>query len=120
MLLKIRLMSNLYTLSDCSSESARYFCHSCDPNAAVSGQITLVAWRDIRAGEEVCFDYATTDGSDYDEFACTCATSQCRERITGEDWRRPELQARYAGSFSPYLQRRIERLNVAQSRRRRW
>jgi hypothetical protein len=27
--------------------------------------------------------------------------------VTGEDWRRPDLQARYAGWFSRYLADRI-------------
>ena len=30
--------------------------------------------------------------------------------MTGHDWKRPELWARYAGYFSAYLQRRIDRL----------
>jgi hypothetical protein len=34
----------------------------------------------------------------------------CRGRTSAEDWRNRELQIRYAGYFSPYLQRRIEAL----------
>lgn len=81
--------------------------HSCSPNAGLRGQISLVALRTIKAGEEVCFDYGMSDGSDYDEFDCECGTSHCRGRVTGDDWRRPELVARYGGHFSPYLERRI-------------
>ncbi len=116
----LQIEEDLFILPDASSERAEYFCHSCDPNAGISGQIGLVALRDIKAGEEVCDDYAMTDGSEYDEFACACGSANCRERVTGEDWRRPELQARYAGYFSPYLQRRIDRLAIEQTRRRRW
>jgi hypothetical protein len=85
--------------------------HCCDPNVGMSGQIALVAMRDIAPGEEVCYDYAMSDGSPYDEFDCACGAANCRKRVTGEDWRRPELRERYAGYFSPYLQRRIDRLN---------
>ena len=74
----------------------------------MSGQISLVAMRDIAPGEEVCFDYAMSDGSDYDEFDCACGASRCRGRIQGTDWMNPELIARYDGYFSPYLRRRIE------------
>lgn len=84
--------------------------HSCNPNAGLSGQIALVALRDIQADEEVCYDYAMTDGSPYDEFTCQCGEPTCRQRISGADWMRPELQAHYRGYFSPYLQRRMERL----------
>jgi len=87
--------------------------HSCEPNAGLCGQIVLVAMRPISAGEEICYDYAMSDGSDYDVIDCRCGAPTCRRRISGRDWRRPELQARYEGYFSPYLQRRIERLRLA-------
>ncbi len=82
--------------------------HSCDPNAGLCGDRTLVARRDIAAGEEISYDYATSDGSPYDEFICRCASRACRGAVTGEDWRRADLQARHRGWFSPYLQRRID------------
>lgn len=91
--------------------------HSCDPNAGVVGQVVLVALRDVRVGEEICFDYATTDGSPYDEFECGCASRTCRGHVTGDDWRQPALQARYAGHFSPYIQRRIDRLRTSKNTR---
>lgn len=82
--------------------------HSCDPNAGLSGQIALVAMRPIDPGEEICFDYAMSDSSSYDEFDCHCGTERCRNRVTANDWLLPELQRRYDGYFSPYLQRRIK------------
>lgn len=94
-------------------EPCDFINHSCNPNAGLSGQIALVALRAIQRGEEVCYDYAMTDGSAYDEFVCQCGEPICRGRVSGLDWMRPELQARYRGHFSPYLQRRIERLAVA-------
>ncbi len=86
--------------------------HCCEPNAGMRGTLTLVAMRDIQAGEEICFDYAMTDGSDYDEFDCGCGAVFCRGRVTGNDWQLPELWERYAGYFSPYLSRRIDSLRV--------
>ena len=81
--------------------------HSCDPTCGILGSQLLVARRDIAPGEMLTFDYATTDTSDYDEFDCACGSPQCRGRITGQDWRCPELQERYRGWFSAYLQVRI-------------
>lgn len=92
-------------------EPADYMNHACSPNAGFAGQIALVALRDISAGAEICIDYAMCDGSPYDEFDCACGTPECRGRVTGNDWSLPELQARYAGYFIPYLQRRIDRQN---------
>ena len=84
--------------------------HSCEPNCGLVGGTLLVAMRDIEVGEELCFDYAMCDASDYDEFACLCGTPGCRGTITGADWRDPVVQAKYMGYFSPYLMRRIAAL----------
>jgi uncharacterized protein len=93
--------------------SADFINHSCDPNAGLSGAISLVAMRPIFPGEEVCYDYAMTDSHPDLGFVCRCAASTCRGKVTGEDWRLPELRVSYEGYFSPYLQKRIaaERVN---------
>lgn len=89
-----------------------YVNHSCNPNAGLSGQIGLVAMRDIKIGEEVCFDYAMSDTLPYDEFNCECGSANCRGFVSGNDWQKPELQKRYAGYFSPHVQRRIDALRA--------
>jgi len=106
----LQIEEGLFLLAPESLEPSDRFNHSCDPNAGFSGQIGLVAMRDIVAGEEVCFDYAMCDGSPYDEFICSCGSENCRGNITGEDWKRSDLRGRYAEYYSPYLQRRIEML----------
>lgn len=93
-------------------EPADYINHSCDPNAGIRGQISLVAMRPIAAGEEITFDYAMSDSSAFDEFDCACGSPVCRGRVTGNDWLRPELWERYEGYFSAYLQRRIEKMRT--------
>lgn len=95
----------LVSLTDC--EPPDFVNHCCEPNSGLSGQIALVAMRDIPAGEEITYDYAMSDGSSYDEFPCGCGAPECRGRVSGDDWKRPDLWQRYAGYFSPYLQRRI-------------
>ena len=92
------------------TEPADYINHSCNPNAGIRGQVSLVAMRPIAAGDEITFDYAMADSTSYDEFPCACGAPTCRGRVSGDDWKRPELWARYAGYFSAYLQARIEKL----------
>jgi hypothetical protein len=82
--------------------------HACDPNVGVEGQIVFVALRDIVAGEELVLDYAMMDDHD-DTMTCICGSRHCRGLITGKDWRRADLQARYRGYFSAYLERKIAR-----------
>lgn len=87
--------------------------HCCEPNAGLQGQIALVAMRDIAIGEELTFDYAMSDSSDYDEFTCACGAESCRGKVTGNDWKLPELWQKYDGYFSPYLAHKIEELKSA-------
>ncbi|MCC7160871.1 MAG: SET domain-containing protein-lysine N-methyltransferase [Anaerolineae bacterium] len=94
------------------ADETNYFNHSCDPNVGLSGQMVLRAMREILPGEEICFDYATCDGSPYDEFDCQCGAVNCRGQVRGTDWQIPELWEKYAGYFIPYLQRRIDRLRA--------
>jgi len=86
--------------------SMLYSNHSCDANLGMRGEITFVAMRDIRSGEELTHDWATTDDDDC-SVECRCGAPNCGKVVTGKDWQRPELQERYAGYFSAYLARKI-------------
>lgn len=81
--------------------------HSCEPNIAVQGQIVFIAIHDIQGGEELTHDWATTD-DDNNVLTCNCKAPTCRGTVTGKDWQKPELQKKYRGLFSWYLQRKID------------
>lgn len=95
-------------------EAAEFFNHSCDPNAGIKGQIFLVAMRDIEPEEEITFDYAmvlhAAQGCPRYEFACSCNSPDCRGRVCEDDWKNQELQRRYDGFFSLFLQEKIYQL----------
>lgn len=82
--------------------------HSCDPNIGVIGQVTFVALRNIRAGEELTHDWAMTDDDRY-RMECNCGSKDCRGIITGKDWKKKELQEKYGRHMSAYLLEKIER-----------
>jgi hypothetical protein len=81
--------------------------HSCDPNMWHVGPYALAARRSIEAGEEITLDYGTNSGVEGFVMACHCGSALCRGEVTGHDWRRPELQARYAHHWVPALADRI-------------
>ena len=96
-------------LSEQEREGSMIFSnHSCEPNIGVQGQIVFVALRDIETGEELTHDWATTDDDTY-EMECKCGASTCRKVVTGQDWRRKDLQDKYAGHLSWYLVEKIRR-----------
>ena len=93
-------------------EDTDFINHSCEPNSGLKGQIFLVAMRDIKNNEEITFDYAMVvskpTGSDFIfEMECKCGSSNCRRKVTRDDWKIPEIQKKYEGYFSQYVQERI-------------
>ena len=44
--------------------------HSCEPNCGMRNATQIVTMRDVLEGEELTYDYAMSDISDYDEFRC--------------------------------------------------
>jgi SET domain-containing protein len=84
--------------------------HSCDPNIGLDGQISLVAIRNIKAGEELCLDYAMAITGDY-KMNCNCGNSNCRKLITAVDWKKKELQKRYGKYFSWFIYKKIHSLD---------
>ena len=94
------------------------FNHSCEPNVGIRGQIFFVAMRDIAAGEEISCDYAmvmhsSPDSDSYFSMPCHCGSPLCRGTIHEDDWQLFELQARYDGYFTWFLQEKINALRGA-------
>jgi hypothetical protein len=81
--------------------------HSCDPNVGFRGQVVYIAMRDIAAGEELCHDYAMERSDGY-TLDCHCGSPLCRGKVTGQDWKLPELQARYGDYFSIYIRNKFQ------------
>jgi uncharacterized protein len=81
--------------------------HSCDPNLWMVGAVTEVARKHIARDEELTVDYAVMSDDPEWRRVCRCGAKNCRGVVTGLDWRRRELQERYAGHFSPFLDTRI-------------
>lgn len=107
---EIQIESDLYIAPRSAEEveeSILCLNHSCSPNVGVRGQITFVAMHDISAGAELTIDYAMIDGDPAERMKCSCDAPDCRRLITGDDWRLQELQRRYDGYFSRYLQDRF-------------
>lgn len=104
----IQVHNGFYLAPISMDEPADFINHSCAPNCGISGQIALVAMRDIQSGEELTFDYSMSDSSAFDEFECACGATTCRQRVTKDDWLLPDLRRRYHGYFSSYLQQKID------------
>lgn len=92
-----------------ADDPVRFGNHSCDPNLWMDGAVREITRRPIAVGEELTVDYATQTTDRSWTMLCRCGSSLCRLLITGEDWRRPELQLRHGDHWTPELLRRRER-----------
>ena len=106
---EIQIADNLHlaAVSDAEFDNVMLFLnHSCEPNVGLLGNVVFVAMTNIAAGDELTTDYALFD--DHDErMECRCGRPMCRRIVSGRDWQRRDLQQRYRGYFSAYLQTRM-------------
>ena len=65
----------------------QYLNHSCEPNGYmdVTG-LTFRAWRDIETGEEITFNYLTTESEMAVPFECVCGSANCFGFIQGRNF----------------------------------
>jgi len=91
-----------------SMTSVHFVNHSCDPSLWHVGPYEVATRRALDPGDEATIDYGTLSGAAGFVMTCRCQSALCRGRISSEDWRRPELQARYHGHWVPALQLRID------------
>lgn len=80
--------------------------HSCDANLWMADELTLVARRPIQADQELTVDYALMTVAEDWSMKCLCGAPDCRGAITGNDWQRIDVQARYRGHFAPFIELR--------------
>ncbi|MCU0492350.1 MAG: SET domain-containing protein [Chloroflexaceae bacterium] len=88
---------NLFEFDD-----AELFNHSCEANVGIRGQVVLVARRPIAIGEELTFDYDTTEVM-AEPFTCRCGARLCRGIIDGSGWRDPAFVERNREFLSWYI-----------------
>ena len=68
--------------------TAAFINHCCEPNCetdVIDGRVWIIAIRDIRAGEELTYDYCLYDGDEDDPAICRCGAKKCRGTMYTED-----------------------------------
>jgi len=80
----------------------RFTNHACEPNTRLMGT-TLVAVRPIAAGEEITFNYNTTELDLAEPFACRCGHSLCARSIRGFRHLTPEERERLRPLLAGHL-----------------
>ena len=88
--------------------TAMFINHSCDPNCEtdeIDGRVWVIAIRDIKAGEELTYDYMLYDGSEEDPEPCYCGSKDCRGTMySPEEIRRQRRNSKNNGNLSRTLE----------------
>ncbi len=102
----IQIDSNLHQAG--TGEIDDYLNHSCAPNTALGFErLELVALRPIAVGEELSFNYLTSEWDMAAPFTCECGAPGCHGVIRGLRHLSPAQQDLLAPQASPYLRRRL-------------
>ena len=102
------------------TDNSQYMNHSCDPNIAAINDDVMVAARDILPGDEITYDYATTEINEalHPPWECHCGAADCRRIITAHDCLDPAFQAKYEGQLAEYVLDFIRRNSLPASHSR--
>jgi hypothetical protein len=85
----------------------RFLNHSCDPVARIEGD-ALYARSALRAGEEITFDYTTTEADMAEPFDCRCGSSRCIGRVQGFLHLDPREQQARRTHLAPHILRLLD------------
>jgi hypothetical protein len=77
--------------------------HACSPSAGVRGKNTIVAIRNLKAGEEVTIDYALSETYPMWYMRCRCKSSNCRRFVKPYQ----DLSEQRKLKFAPYTAKYI-------------
>jgi hypothetical protein len=88
----IQIDDDLFLVGPHPAEPGDLVNHSCDPNCGLVGAVLVVAMRDIEPGEG---SHVRLRDVRLDRRRSSTArvTPHCRKHVTGNDWKRPDLQA---------------------------
>lgn len=88
-------------------EPAIFLNHCCSPNVGVrnnsQGGYDFVSLTKIAEGEEIVYDYETTETAFAGQFQCQCGSPNCRKQLRGFFALPRKIRERYGAFIADYL-----------------
>lgn len=104
----LRIDLSRHQISTDPTAPENYINHSCDPNAYIDWDtLTLRALLPIRVGEEIMYNYFTSDWDGEDPFTCLCGAGICKVQIRGFRYLSLEEALRIRSFLSPFLRGKL-------------
>ena len=84
--------------------------HSCSPNGYIDfSDMTFRALKKITKGEEITFNYNTTEWDMANGFECFCGEKNCLKKIKGFRYLNCEQRKKLKGKLSPFLKKKYQK-----------
>ena len=96
---------------ECTNPEAveNFLNHSCDPNGYIDFKdLTYRALRPIKKGEELTFNYLTTEWELANKFNCKCDSQKCYGKIKGFKYLTLEQKRELKPLLSPFLKKKLK------------
>jgi len=85
------VQKGFFSVPDLNSMPISWYCnHSCEPNAGFDRRDNIVLIKNVKAGDEIVYDYGFAETNPDFVLHCSCGSKNCRKTITGNDWKNPE------------------------------
>ena len=82
-----------------------YLNHSCEPNSAIKGKVTVVAIQPIKSGEEITTDYSLSEADIFWKINCSCQSRSCRKIIKSIQFLPDNIFNKYKSYIPDYFRR---------------
>lgn len=90
-----------------------YFNHSCNPNSAIRGKVTVVALHDIKKNKEVTFDYSLNEADIFWYIKCSCGYKNCRKNIKSIQFISRKTFNQHTSFVPKYFKQVFKKFNIS-------
>jgi len=77
--------------------------HCCNGNVGFDSEGSFITIKSVKKGEELCYDYGFGMSNPRYKLICKCGDSNCRNVITGNDWKDSEYVKKNYKYMSPEI-----------------
>ena len=104
----LQVDEGLHQISSDPESIENFLNHSCEPNGYIDFQdLTFRALRNIKMGEELTFNYLTTEWDMANKFDCECLSKYCFKKIKGFKYLTFIQKSRLSPLLSPFLKNKL-------------
>lgn len=105
----MQIDENVHQESEDPNSIENFLNHSCEPTGYIDFKdLTCKAYRNIRKGEELTYNYLTTEWDFANKFKCECGSKKCYRELKGFKYLSIAQKEELKDFLSPYLRKKLK------------